>query len=172
VKRNKIAAGELTELSYRDYYRSCKRLIVHFGADRRVDDLRPVEFELFRAKLATRLAVTALLQEVNRCRVLFKYVSDQHLMLRPVHFSQSFDRPSKKVQRKARNEAGTRKFTRGKLLMILDALDGRPVRVTAEEMALTPDRQLKAMALLGLNVALGITDCANLRDSHLTLRIT
>ena len=51
-KRNKISAGELTDLSYRDYYRSCKRLIDHFRADRRVDDLRPVDFESFRAKLA------------------------------------------------------------------------------------------------------------------------
>jgi hypothetical protein len=42
-KRNRIEAGELTELSYRDYYGSCKRLIDHFGADRRVDDLRPID---------------------------------------------------------------------------------------------------------------------------------
>src|SRR3954471_2470820 len=90
-KRNKIAAGELTELSYRDYYRSCKRLIDHFGADRRVDDLRPVDFEAFRAKLANKLGVTALFNEVNRCRVILKYASDQRLIPKPVHFGQSFD---------------------------------------------------------------------------------
>ena len=151
TKRNKITAGELTELSYRDYYRSCKRLVDHFGANRRVDDLRPVDFEALRAKLATTLGVTALLNEVNRCRVVLKYASDQRLIPTPVHFGQSFDRPSKKVQRKARNEAGPRMFTRDELLMILDALDGKPVTGGgADELVkLKADPQLKAMTLFG-----------------------
>ena len=170
-KRNKIAAGELTELSYRDYYRACKRLIDHFGADRRVDDLRPVDFEAFRAKMAKRLGVTSLGNEVNRCRVILKYAGDQRLISQPVYFGQSFDRPSKKVQRKARNEAEPRMFTRDELLTILAALGGKPVKVKgqAKPVTIKADPQLRAMTLLGLNAGLGVTDCGNLSDSHIDL---
>lgn len=170
-KRNKIAAGELTELSYRDYYRSCKRLIDHFGADRRADDLRPVDFESFRAKLAKKLGVTSLGNEVNRCRVILKFAGDQRLIPQPVYFGQSFDRPSKKAQRKVRNEAGPRMFTREELIDILDALEGKPIKVKgeAEPATIKADPQLRAMTLLGLNAGLGVTDCGNLSDSHIDL---
>jgi len=168
-KRNKMAAGDLSELSYRDYYRSCAVLIDYFGKDRRVDDLRPVDFEAFRAKLAARLGVTTLLNEINRCRVILKYASDQRLIPQPVHFGQSFDRPSKKSRRKVRNEAGPRMFTRNELLTILDTLDGGAVKVEGEDVTLKADPQLRAMTLLRLNAGLGATDCANLRDSHIDL---
>jgi integrase len=175
-KRNKMAAGELTELSYRDYYRSCKRLIDHFGADRRVDDLRPTDFESFRAKLAAgrnkkTWRPTTLFNEVNRCRVILKYAGDQRLIPQPVYFGQSFDRPSKKVQRKARNEAGPRVYTREDLLMFLEALQGRVVvvRSIAKPVKIKADPQLRAMTLLGLNAGLGVTDCANLSKSHINL---
>ena len=134
-------AGELTELSYRDYYRSCKRLIDHFGTERRVDDLRPIDFEAFRAKLAKTLGVTALLNEVNRCRVILKYAADQRLIPQPVHFGQSFDRPSKKACRKNRNKSVPRKFTRDELLKIIEALSAKLVTVggISETIAIKPD---------------------------------
>lgn len=171
-KRNKMAAGELTELSYRDYYRSCERLVAHFGKDRRVDDLRPGDFEAFRAKLAEKLGVTSLGNEVNRIRTILKYAFDQELIAKRVKFGQSFDRPSKKVQRKARNQAGPRMFTREELLLVLDALDGKPVQVKGEDepIILKTDPQLRAMTLLGLNAGLGVTDCANLHERHLDLQ--
>ena len=134
-----------------------------------MDDLRPVDFEAFRTKLAARLGVTSLANEVNRVRGILKYASDQRLISQPVHFGQSFDRPSKKSRRKARNEAGPRMFSREELLTILDALDGKPVTVDGKQVKPKADPQLRAMTLLGLNSALGPTDCANLRESHLDL---
>ncbi len=170
-KRNKIAAGELSDLSYRDYFGACKRLIEHFGADRRVDDLRPVDFEALRAKFATTLGVTALHNEVGRCRVILKYAHDQRLIPQPVHFGQSFDRPSKKAQRKVRNAAGPRMFTRDELVTILDALEGKPVTIKGvpDPVTVKADSQLRAMVLLGLNAGLGVTDCANMRESNIDL---
>ncbi len=170
-KKSKMAAGDLTAITYRDYYQSCKRLIGHFGTDRRVDDLRPVDFEDFRSKLAKRLGTTSLGNEVNRCRVIMKYASDQRLVPQPVHFGQSLNRPSKRAQRKVRNEAGPRMFTREDLLLVLDALQGKPLKIKgeAEPVKLKPDLQLRAMVLLGLNAGLGNTDCANLSESHIDL---
>lgn len=169
-KRNKMAAGELSELSYKDYFRNCKRLIDHFGKDRRVDDLRPADFESLRSKMAKKLGVTTLGNEINRCRVILKYASDQRLIPQPVHFGQSFDRPSNKTKRKARNAAGPRKFERQEVLTILAALDGKPVKVDGKKTTLSNDPQLRAMTLLGLNCALGATDCANLHERHLDLK--
>ena len=121
--------------------------------------------------LATKLGVTALLNEVNRCRVIFKFASDQRLIPRPVHFGQSFDRPSKKVQRKIRNETIRLTFTRDELLKILDALAGKAINVEGQAGPITvkADSQLRAMTLLGLNAGLGVTDCANLAESHIDM---
>ena len=168
-KRNKLAADDLTELSYRDYYRSCQRMIDHFGLHQRVDDLRPVDFEAFRAKLAERLGVTSLLNEINRCRVVLKYASDQRLIPQPVNFGQSFDRPSKKVRRRIRNAAAPRMFAQVELRMILDALDGQVIPVEGEDdpVTLRADPQMKAMVLLGLNGGLGNTDVSNLHESRI-----
>jgi hypothetical protein len=138
-KRNKIAAGELKQLSYGDYYRTCKRLIDHFGAARR-DDLCPIDFEGFRATLAAGKGekksrrkgpwnTTTLGNEISRCRVILKYAGDQRLVPHPVYVGQSFDRPSRKAQRKARNIAGPRMFTRDELLTVLAAFEGKPIGV-------------------------------------------
>jgi len=170
-KRLKMQAGDLTERSYRDYYRTCARLIDHFGATRRVDDLLPADFESLREKMAKNLSVVSLLNEITRCRVVLKYASDQRLISLPVHFGQSFDRPSRKTLRKVRNEAGAKVFTRDELLTILNALDGEPVAIPGvpTPVTLLPNPTLRAMVLLGLNAALGNSDCANLHESHLDL---
>lgn len=172
-KRNKVDAGELTENSYRDYYATCKKLIDHFGVTRRVDDLRPVDFEAFRAKLAGRFSVQTLLNVVNRCRVVFNYAWQQQLIPKPVHYGQSFNRPSKQVRRKARYAAGVLKFSADEIRSILDALDGKPVVVKGQDepVKLKADPQLKAMTLLGINGGLGVTDCGCLCESHIDFTI-
>lgn len=168
-RRNRLAAGDLSELTYRDYFRSCKRLIEHFGRDRRVDDLRPIDFERYRAELAAQFGVSTLSSEITRTRVILKFAFDQRLIAAPLNFGQSFDRPSKKQQRRARNAAGPKMFTRDELLKILNALDGEPVDVDGSTVTLRPNVQLRTMTLLGLNGGLGNTDCANLTEEHLDL---
>jgi len=152
-KRNKLAAGELSERSFRDYHQTCGRLISYFGGDRRVDDLRPDDFEGLRSKLAERLGVVSLRNEVNRCRVVFKYACDQRLIPQPVNYGQSFDRPSAKMLRKARNEAGPRLFEADELRRILEVTD--PI--------------MRAMVLLGVNGGFGNTDVASLPRSAVDL---
>jgi integrase len=55
--------------------------------------------------------------------------------------------------------------------MVLDALEGKPIAVKgeAEPVKMKADPQLRAMTLLGLNAGLGVTDCANLNESHIDL---
>lgn len=168
-KRNRIASGDLTERSYRDYYLTCERLIEHFGRDRRVDDLRPRDFEGFRAKLAEKMSPVTLGNEINRCRVVLKYASDQRLIAGKVEYGQSFNRPSKRTLRRVRNEAGPKMFTRDELLTILTALEGKLVHVEGEDepVTLKANPKLRCMVLLGLNAALGNTDISNLHESHI-----
>lgn len=59
-KKNKLESGELSARSFTDYYRTCERLLDHFRKDRRVDDLRPDDFEGFRKALAKRYGIVTL----------------------------------------------------------------------------------------------------------------
>ena len=52
AKKSMLDSGELLESSFADYYRVCGVLIDHFGKNRRVDDLRPDDFQSFRGHLS------------------------------------------------------------------------------------------------------------------------
>ena len=154
-KRNKLNSKELSERSFRDYFKTCEALISHFSRDRRVDDLRPDDFEGLRSKLAGRLGVVTLRNEINRCRVVFKFAHDQRLIDQPVNYGQSFNRPNAKSLRRARNDAGVIMFEAEELLRIIDAADV----------------QIKAMVLLGCNAGFGNTDVASLPQSAVDLEL-
>jgi integrase len=148
-KKRKVDAGELSPRSFRDYFQTCEVVLTFFKKDRRVDDLRPDDFEDFRASLAKRLGVSSLKNEINRVRVLLKFAHDQRLIKEPVAYGQSFQRPSAKALRRDKNAAGPKLFSRDELLLILDAAD--PV--------------MKSMVLLGANCGFGNTDIASLPRS-------
>ena len=152
-KRGKLDSGELSPRTFQDYFRTCEILIDGLGRDKRVDDLRPDDFEGLRKALAKTREVVALKNEVNRCRMVLKFAFDQRLIDKPVHFGQSFDRPSAKTLRTARNAAGPRLFNVDEVTRILAAADV----------------QMRAMTLLGLNCGFGNTDVATLPQSALDL---
>jgi len=168
-KEEKLKADELSPRTFRDYHATCESLIKHFGKDRIVADLRPDDFRGFRASLAKRLGVVSLKNEINRVCIVFNHAHENNLIEKPVSYGSNFDRPSAKALRKNRNEAGPKLFERDECLRILDALNGKPVKVEdkPKPVALTKDPILRAMFLLGLNGGLGNSDCANLRESHI-----
>lgn len=170
-KRNKLVAGELSPRTFRDYHNTTDLLIDQFGRDRRVDDLRPDDFERLRKRLAERFGAVSLKGTINMVRIVFKFAHDQRLIDESVSYCQSFARPSAKALRKARNEAGPRLFERQELLTLLDALDGKPIEVEGKEepVTLTADPTLKAMLLLGVNCGFGNTDVASLPQSAVDL---
>ncbi len=171
AKQNRLKAGELSPRTFRQYHETTDLLIEEFGKDRRVDDLRPDDFERLRKRLADRYGAVGLKGTINLCRIIFKYAHDQRRIKEPVSYGQSFSRPSAKSLRKSRNEAGPRLFERHELLTILDALDGKPIEVEGEEkpVKLTADPALTAMVLLGVNAGFGNTDCASLPQSAVDL---
>jgi integrase len=173
-KRAAMFTDELSPRTYRDYERTTDLLIDHFGRERRVDDLRPDDFQKLRLVLAERYGTVTRANEINRIRIVFKFAWDhrrQWTLTEPVDFGQEFKRPSAKVKRRARREAGIRMFEAHELRTTLDALDGKPIAVEGlgEPVQRPADAAMKAMVLLGLNCGFGNTDCATLPQSALDL---
>jgi len=153
AKEAKLNEGDISPRSYRDYYETCRRLLDYFGKDRRVDDLRPEDFGDFRKALAETMGPTSLKNARNRVRIIFKFPHDNRLIPNPVNYGQYFDRPSARVLRRSRNEAGPRLFSAKEIRRIL-----------AEA-----DPTMRAMILLGINCGFGNNDVARLPQSRVDL---
>ena len=145
-KRNRVLSGELSKRSFDEYYATTGRAIDHFGKRRRVDDLRPEDFESYRASIAKRWGVHRLSNEVTRVRSIFKYAFDEFLVERPVRFGQAFKGASRRVKRIARQKNGQRMFETHHIRALID--EANP--------------QLRLMILLAVNCGFGNTDCAKL----------
>ena len=90
---------------------TCDKLVSYFNRTRHVDKLRPDDFAGYRAWLAQDVSIVTLRNEINRARMIFKYAHDQRLIRQPVAYGQAFDKPTARMLRKARNEAGPRLFS-------------------------------------------------------------
>jgi len=148
-KHDKLTNGELSPQTFADYVVTGNKLVSYFNRTRHVDKLRPDDFAGYRAWLARDLAIVTLGNEINRARIIFKYAHDQRLIREPVAYGQAFDKPTARMLRKARNEAGPRLYSVEELRRILARADVC----------------LHAMVLLGCNGGLGNTDVANLPQS-------
>lgn len=170
AKHKRVESGELSRHSFSEYHRICESVIGKLGADCRVDQLRPNDFEQLRDFFATGCNLVTLKSKINRARVVFKYAYDQRLIERPVEFGQSFDRPKPKHLRAAKYEAGPNLFSRDELIAILTALDGKPVAVGEKIVTWPASATMRAMVLLGLNCGFGNTDCSSLPKTAVDLK--
>ena len=109
-KEHLLETGEITRYTFDDYHRTCKRVVRVFGRTRLVGDLRPEDFESLRVDIAEKRGAVALGNEINRCRVLFKFAYDSDLIERPVKFGNTFKKPSKRVLRIERSKKQPRMF--------------------------------------------------------------
>lgn len=97
-------------------------------------------------------------------RKIFNDAREDDRIEKVVRFSSAFKVPDrKKAARKKRAVNGKKLFTRAEIRLILKALDGEEVIVTAKngkqsKVKLPPNPQLKAIVVLALNAGLGNTD--------------
>jgi integrase len=145
-KEDLLKTGEIVQWTYNEYHATCKRLCVAFGRDRPIDDLVADDFRKLRAQIAKQWGPVRLSNEIQRVRSIFKYGFEAGLLDKPVRFGPNFKKPSAKVLRKNRADAGKRMFEREELLALLGAAP--PIQ--------------KAMVLLGINCAFGNHDVATL----------
>lgn len=168
AKLHQVETGELSPRTFADYKRATDAIVKEFGLRRLVSDLRSSDFTQFRRKLAEGRGVVALGNIVRHIRIVFRYASENELIERPVKFGTVFREPSKKAKRKAgqqsRQKNGLRMFEAAELRTILDALDGKPIKLKSarKPVTLAADPTLKAMVLLAINCGFGQSDVASL----------
>lgn len=153
AKLDALHAGEITPRTFAEYHKTTDRIVSAFGKTRAVEGLTPEDFGALRAKLSETRGPTSLANEIQRCRVAFKYAADNRLVDRPLHFGSSFDKPSAKSIRRARAAKVPQFFTADELRRIIKAADPT----------------LRAMILIGVNCAYGAADVASLPQTALNL---
>ena len=144
---------ELTERTFTDYYSCCARLVEVFGATRLVANLAADDFERLRASLAEKWGPTAVGNEVQRVRSLFKYAYEAALVDKPARLGPGFKKPSRKTLRIVRAGKGPRMFEADEVQKLLAAA-GQP---------------MKAMILLAVNAGLGNNDVGRMPLASLDL---
>lgn len=129
------------------------RIVRVFGAKRLVEDLAADDFASLRCNIAKTRNPESVGNEINRIRGVFKFGVDNHLIEKAVRYGSDFNRPSRRVLRKVRND---------RELKFLDAGEIR-------QMINGANVQLRAMILLGVNAGLGNSDVANVPKDAIDL---
>ena len=145
-KQNQVAVGEITHRSFLDYKAVTDRIVRVFGLTRQVEDLLADDFEQLKADIAETRGLVALGNEIQRCRVVFNFAWQNHLVDKPIRFGSTFKRPSKRLLRRARNGNASKMFEAEEILAMLGMASA----------------QMKAMVLLGVNCGYGNSDCGTL----------
>lgn len=144
AKDTLVESGELSVRTRADYQLIGEMVVVHFGKSRLAEDVGPDDFAALRKKAAKRWGPQRLgskLIQYTRC--IFKHAFDAGLIDRPVRFGPGFKRPSKKVLRLNRAEAGVKLFTAKEIRCLIDAAGSA----------------MRAMIFLGINAGFGNADC-------------
>lgn len=146
-------SGDLRPRTFADYKAVCVRTNDYFGGHRAVADITAEDFAAFRTAIAKTRGPVSLTNDITRVRIMFKWGFDSGLIGQPIRYGQGFQKPSRKVLRKAREDKGPRMFTADQIQKMLAA-------------ASVP---LRAMVLLAINCGFGNNDCATLRLSSIDL---
>jgi len=153
-KQRLVDSGELNQRTWDDYHTTCARVVRVLGPGRLVANLRPTDFEKLRADFAKSHGPVSLHGDIGRVRVLFNYAVKQGLIDVPVRYGDGFEKPSRAVLRRARQEKPRRMFQADEIRRIIDAAGV----------------QLRAMVCLGVNCAFGNNDCAKLPMAAVDLK--
>jgi integrase len=154
AKQALVDTGELSPRTWADYKQVCDMVISHLGKSRLAEDVGPDDFAALRKKVAKKWGPQRLgskLIQYTRC--LFKHAVDAGLIDRAIRFGPGFKRPSKKVLRLNRAEAGPKMFTAEEVRRLIDAAGP----------------SMRAMILLGINCGFGNADCGELPLSAVDL---
>lgn len=163
AKEALVETGELQRRTWQDYYVVCERIVRVFGRTRIVSDLAADDFAKLRAESAKTRGPVALSNDIARARVLFKWAFDDGLILTPMRYGQSFNRPNRKTMRSARAANGPRMFERDQVIAMLDGATIKKQKIDGA------GQPLRSMLLLAINGGLGNSDVAKLPQSALDL---
>ncbi len=167
-KQSLVESGELSLRTLKDYRLTVKRLIDHFGPQRFLTDLRPVDFMPFRAACAVNHSAVTTGNILRYVRAIFRFAYDQDLIDRPIKFGKALALPSQATVRAERNERGPLMFSSNEIRQMLDGM--KRTAETGEAAHLSGSSPvLRAMILLAINCGFGQTDCSRLTFRHIDL---
>ncbi len=145
--------GEISPRTFKDYYRTCERVINCFGKTGAAMSLTQDDFQVYSTNIASWAPVTRS-NEIQRVRTLFKYAYEAGLIDKPLLFGPDFKKPKARTLHADRNTKPTRIFAPAEIRSLLK----------------NASVQLKAMILLGINCGLGNTDISGLNWVHMDLK--
>lgn len=155
TKKGEVESGEIAERTFWGNFSSCEAIVKHFGKDRRVDDIRPEDFEKYKRNLVSAgYAPNSVNLEVTRCRALFSYGFDAGLYEKPVRFGPGFRTIGRKAARRLNGKRPEKMYEAAEIRQLLDA-------------ATVP---MRAMIFMAINGGFGNHDLANLPKSALDLK--
>ncbi len=149
-RKSKLQSGELARRSFDCYYKTCERLLNHFGRSAVVSRIRTSDLTAYRTVIADGKSPNTIQNEVIRTRTILTFAFENDLVDRPIRFG-GFKPPAKKVHRRHRAAAGPRIFTAEEIRKLLD--NASPA--------------LRAMILLAINGGFGNEDCARLTTDQI-----
>ncbi|MCC9603548.1 hypothetical protein LOC67_23610 [Stieleria sp. JC731] len=154
--KGKVKTKEIVERTFRDYKKTCERIIKHFGPSRSIEDLRPADFAEFRVKLGKSRNLNSLGNEIGRVMAVINHIGPKGVMEieQPISVGNAFKKPGRKVLRKERAEKGDQSLSAFAIL----------------ETAGASKDPISAMILLGINAGLGNSDCSKLQLRHIDWR--
>ena len=141
-KETLLKSGELATRSFERYHDTCVFLVTVLGKNTTATRLTADDFQRVRTAMTKKWGPVSVGNEIQMVRSIFRFGYEVGLLEVPPRFGPSFKKPSAKVLRQTRAKRGLRMFERAELLAVLDHASVN----------------LKAMALLGINGALGNLD--------------
>lgn len=176
-KLARVEAGDLTAGTYANYKRAAALIREVFGDTLHVESIQSADMAtLYKAITAetededgekTKRRAKTVDNLVTMIRVIFKFAYDEELIDRPVRFSKSLPKPSKKTLRLERAQRGDMSFTPAELRQVLDLClaDRYP-----DQGVRNPDPQLYAMILIAIQSGMGNADIGSLEFADIDLK--
>lgn len=152
-KQKLVESGDLSSRQFEDLRTMAAYVVDHFGRNRSVASLGPDDFVELRAKMVARWAPSGLVARIRNIRHIFAYAYRNDVIKDAVKMGDHFAPPSKRVQRKARNDAGEKMFEAAEIRQLLAAASPH----------------MKAFILLGVNTGIGNADLARMEHRHVDL---
>lgn len=151
AKQLRHERGELAKGTVNDYHAACKAVAAYFGKGRRLDSLRPADFERYRSSLPETWGPTTINNHLRLVRVLFKHANDTEATEREIRYKLGLKAVPKSVVLKHVHKQDAKEFTVSEVWAMLDA----------------SSQPMKAFILLGLNAAYGTADIGRLRTDQI-----
>ncbi|MEO9591372.1 tyrosine-type recombinase/integrase [Rhodopirellula bahusiensis] len=146
-KKLKHEQGELAKGTVDEYHGMVKAVAAFFGKGRRLDSLRPGDFERYRNSLPSTWSPTTTNNHLRLVRVLFKYANDIEATERDIRYKLGLKAVGKPLVRKHQAKQHAKEFTVEEVWALFNAAT----------------QPMRSFILLGLNAAYGTADIGRLR---------